>query len=96
MLRRFAEVGLGVWVELADQLAVAAADLRFAGESFDDAANTVALDGYEVLDLRAALPLGETLEVYGRVENVFDTDYQTVAGYGTAGRSVFGGIRATM
>ena len=36
------------------------------------------------------------LELFGRVENVFDTDYQTVAGYGTAGRSVFGGIRATM
>ena len=72
------------------------ADLRIAGPSWDNAANTNRLDGYELLDLRASFGIGDNLEVFGRVENVFDTDYQTVAGYGTAGRSVFGGIRATM
>ena len=54
------------------------------------------LGGYELLDVRASFGLGDNLELFGRVENVFDTDYQTVAGYGTAGRSVFGGIRAKM
>ncbi|QYJ06417.1 TonB-dependent receptor plug domain-containing protein [Qipengyuania flava] len=72
------------------------ADVRFVGESFDNAANTVRLEGYEVVDLRAALPLGETLEVYGRIENLFGADYQTVAGYNTAGRSGFIGVRARM
>ena len=72
------------------------ADLRFAGESFDNAANTVALDGYEVLDLRAALPLGDKLEVYGRVENVFDADYATASGYASPGRGAFVGVRAKM
>ena len=72
------------------------ADLRIVGPSWDNAANTTRLDGYELLDVRASFGIGDHLELFGRVENVFDTDYQTVAGYGTAGRSVFGGIRATM
>lgn len=72
------------------------ADLRLVGASWDKASNTVRLEGYELLDVRASFGLGDNLELFGRVENVFDTDYQTVAGYGTAGRSVFGGIRAKM
>ena len=72
------------------------ADLRLVGASWDNTSNTVRLEGYELLDVRASFGLGDNLELFGRVENVFDTDYQTVAGYGTAGRSVFGGIRAKM
>lgn len=72
------------------------ADLRIVGESFDDAGNFTAIDGYELVDLRAAMPFGEHLEVFGRVENLFDTEYQTVSGYGTAGRGVFAGVRAQM
>ena len=72
------------------------ADLRISGPSWNNAANTVRLDGYEVLDLRASFALGEHLELFGRVENVFDADYQTVAGYATAGRGAFAGVRARM
>ncbi|WP_417323131.1 TonB-dependent receptor plug domain-containing protein [Erythrobacter aureus] len=72
------------------------ADLRLVGPSFDDAGNLARLDGYEVLDLRAALPVTETVEIYGRVENVFDSDYQTVAGYASPGRGAFVGVRARM
>jgi len=72
------------------------ADLRISGSRFDDPANLTRLDGYEVLDLRASIALGEKLELFGRVENVFDADYQTVAGYGTAGRGAFIGVRAQM
>ena len=67
-----------------------------AGPRWDNGANTNRLEGYELFDLRASFGIGDNLELFGRVENVFDTDYQTVAGYGTAGRSVFGGIRAKM
>lgn len=70
------------------------ADLRLAGDSYDDRGNFTRLDGYGLLTLRASLPLGERFELYGRVENVTDTDYQTVAGYGTYGRSAFVGVRA--
>ena len=69
------------------------ADLRLVGDSFDDRGNFTALDGYGLLTLRASVPLGEHLELYGRVENVTDAQYQTVAGYGTYGRSAYGGVR---
>ena len=72
------------------------ADMRIVGPSFDNAANTVRLGGYQLVDLRASFDIGDNLELFGRVENVFDEDYQTVAGYGTPGRGVFGGVRARM
>jgi vitamin B12 transporter len=74
------------------------ADLRFASDSFDNAANTLRLDGYAVVDLRAELPVArwgddKPLVLFARVENLFDAQYQTAAGYGQAGRGVFGGVR---
>ncbi|MCV0382046.1 MAG: TonB-dependent receptor [Erythrobacter sp.] len=72
------------------------ADLRLVGDSFDDAANTVGLDGYEVFDLRAAYDVTDRYQLFGRIENVFDADYQTAAGYATAGRGAFVGVRARM
>ena len=63
------------------------------GDSFDNASNTRRLDGYVLTDLRASFPIGRHLEVYGRVENVFDVDYRTVFQYGQPGRAAFGGVR---
>ena len=71
------------------------ADLRMVGDSFDDRGNFTRLDGYGLLTLRASVPLGSQLELYGRVENVTDQHYQTVAGYGSYGRSAYGGVRVT-
>lgn len=70
------------------------ADLRLVGDSFDNAANTRRLDGYALTTVRASFPLTEKVELYGRVENVFDVNYQTVADYGTWGRAAYLGIRA--
>ncbi|WP_240782019.1 TonB-dependent receptor plug domain-containing protein [Qipengyuania sediminis] len=72
------------------------ADLRFVGPSFDDASNTARLGGYELVDLRATIKVAEGIELFGRVENVFDADYTTAAGYGTPGRGVFAGVRGRM
>ncbi|OZA92384.1 MAG: TonB-dependent receptor [Erythrobacter sp. 34-65-8] len=72
------------------------ADVRLVGDSFDNAANTVPLDGYEVVTLRASLPVGDTVELFGRVENLFDTQYQTAAGYAQAGRGAFVGARLAL
>ncbi|WP_209347950.1 TonB-dependent receptor [Pontixanthobacter sp. CEM42] len=69
-------------------------DIRMVGDSFDDAGNFTRLDGYHVVTLRASVPFGETVELFGRVENVFDEDYQTAAGFGTPGRGAFVGARA--
>jgi vitamin B12 transporter len=64
-----------------------------SGRSFDNASNSVELDGYTVVDLRAAFALRDNLEVYGRLENAFDEEYETIARYGNAGRGLFVGVR---
>lgn len=64
-----------------------------AGRSFDNAANTVVVDAYTVVDLRAAFALRDDFEVYGRLENAFDEEYETIARYGTPGRAMFVGVR---
>ena len=69
------------------------ADFRLVGDRFDDAGNFTALDGYGLITLRASVPLGDKFELYGRVENVTDEQYETVAGYGTYGRSAYAGVR---
>ena len=76
------------------------ADLRMVGDSFDDAANAVPVDGHALVDLRASRPLleiggvgGRSLDLFGRVENVFDARYTEVAGYRTQGRAAYVGLR---
>ena len=64
-----------------------------AGRSFDNASNTIVVDAYTVVDLRAAFMFRDNLEVYGRIENAFDEEYETIAGYGTPGRGAFVGVR---
>lgn len=68
--------------------------VQHVGDSFDNASNATRLDGYTLVDLRASYPINETLEVYGRVENVGDEVYETTRDYGVAGRGTFVGVRA--
>lgn len=66
---------------------------RFAGTSFDNASNATRLDGYTLVDLRGELPLSGNVRLFARVENLFDERYETIARYGTLGRSVYAGLR---
>jgi vitamin B12 transporter len=68
---------------------------RYGGRSFDNAANTIALGGYVLLDLKVSYAVWDRLEMYGRVDNATDKHYETAYRYGTYGRVGFAGIRAT-
>jgi vitamin B12 transporter len=94
LARRPRDVGSlsGDWVTPWRGLALGA-DLRASGPSWDNAANTVRLAGYATVDLRASVPVAGRFELFGRVENVGDARYQTAAGYGSYGRSVYAGLR---
>ncbi|WP_088309842.1 TonB-dependent receptor plug domain-containing protein [Novosphingobium sp. B 225] len=70
------------------------ADVRLVSDSFDNAGNTRRLDGYGLVTLRASVPLPGGFELYGRVENLGNAKYQTVADYGTYGRTGTVGVRA--
>ncbi len=42
------------------------------------------------------MPVNDRLSVYARVDNVWDEQYETVAGYGTLGRAAYGGVRVKL
>lgn len=69
------------------------ATITHVGSQFDNASNTSEVEGYVVVDLRAAMPITDNIEVYGRVENLFDEEYETILNFGTPGRSAFAGVR---
>ncbi|WP_426000172.1 TonB-dependent receptor plug domain-containing protein [Caulobacter sp. DWR1-3-2b1] len=68
--------------------------MQYVGHSFDNASNTRRLKSYVLTDVRIAYPINETFEVYGRVENLLDQQYETLYRYGTLGRGAFAGVRA--
>ncbi|MBW3559713.1 MAG: TonB-dependent receptor, partial [Proteobacteria bacterium] len=67
--------------------------VRHAGESFDNASNSIRLKGYTLVDVRAAYPIGERAEVYARIENLTDETYETARNFGVPGRGGFIGVR---
>jgi vitamin B12 transporter len=67
--------------------------VRYAGQSFDDDADTIKLHGYTLVDLRASYPLRDNVEIYARVENVGEERYETTYQYGTLGRAGYAGVR---
>jgi vitamin B12 transporter len=69
---------------------------QYVGRTFDDAANRFVLDEYVLVDLRAAYEVSDSLEIYARVENLFDEDYQTARRYGSLGRGAYVGVRLTL
>ncbi|SFR76386.1 TonB-dependent receptor plug domain-containing protein [Sphingomonas jatrophae] len=74
--------------------------IRYNGRQRDYAFNSsfqrliVGLDDYALVNLAATYDLTERLELFGRVENLFDADYQEVFTFRTPGRAAYGGIRA--
>ncbi len=67
---------------------------RAARDALDDSATgTVPLDDFGVLDLSAALRFDARLQLYARLENLLDEDYEELSGYNTAGRAAYVGIR---
>jgi len=49
-----------------------------------------------VTDIRASFGITEQIEIFGRIENLFDEQYETIFRYGQPGRAVFGGVRYRM
>lgn len=66
------------------------------GETFDNAANTTRLPGYTLVDIRAAMPIGNRLELTVRIENLFDETYETAFRFGQPGRAGYVGVRVRL
>lgn len=56
---------------------------------------TVTLDEYWLINVAASYKVAPGVELYGRVENALDENYQEVFGFETAGVAAYAGIRLT-
>ncbi|MEL6363129.1 MAG: TonB-dependent receptor [Pseudomonadota bacterium] len=65
--------------------------ITYNGEE-EDGANI--LDDFVLVNLRGAYALTDKLELFARIENLNDANYQDNFGFGTAPLSGFGGVRA--
>ncbi|HUU51433.1 MAG TPA: TonB-dependent receptor [Candidatus Heimdallarchaeota archaeon] len=54
----------------------------------------VTLESYTLLNAAGFYDVFESLELFLRLDNILNTDYETIKGYGTAGFSIYGGIKA--
>ncbi len=50
------------------------------------------LDAYTLVNLAASFDVNKRLRIFGRIENMFDDDYQEVTNYGSVGRTAYGGV----
>ncbi len=51
---------------------------------------------YTVVNLAASVEVTDSVTLFGRVDNVFDEEYEEIYGYGTAGVSGYGGVKVTL
>ena len=94
LLRRPRNKGsLSLSYEWSDRL-TGLLEVLYVGEREDTVfPDIVTLDSYTLVNLAARLPLGEHLELTGRIENLFDENYQEVSGYGTPGLAGYLGAK---
>jgi vitamin B12 transporter len=69
-------------------------DIDFTAPSFGT--ERVKLDDYTVVDLAVAHDISPKLELFGRIDNLFDEDYQEINGYAAQPLTFFAGIRGRL
>lgn len=94
------EGGIAATYRFLDNRASITADARFVAGNLDNdftapsfGSQDVKLDDYTVVNIAASYDVTENLAVYGRVNNLFDTDYEEVYGYSTQGVTGYAGVR---
>ncbi len=89
-----ASLGVGYRPVEAAQVNV---DYRFVGGRNDDAANTRNLrsGSFGVVNLSATYEATKNVQVFGRIDNLFNQQYEEILSFGTPIRSVFGGLKFT-
>ena len=68
-------------------------ELQAVGERFDNAANTIVLPGYALLNLKAGTQLAKDWQLVMRLDNAADAKYQQVGQIATPGRTFYAGLQ---
>jgi vitamin B12 transporter len=69
------------------------AGMQWVSTRTDIYSPTGKLDSYFLANLAASYKLSEHVELYGRIDNLFDANYELSYGYGTPARSAYAGVK---
>jgi len=87
------------WRDLSDRFG-ATATIRYNGRMTDNyfgaTTQTKILPAFTLVNFDADWKISRNFQLYGRIENLLDKDYEEVYGYRTQGRAAYVGIRATL
>ncbi len=67
-------------------------DINYSGSEPE----RISLGGYGTINLTLSYQLSETVELFSRVDNLFDKEYEEVYGFGTMGAAAYGGIKLAL
>ena len=56
----------------------------------------VAMHSTSIVDLSVSYRLSDAVELFSRIDNLFDQEYQEVLGFGTMGAAAYGGVKVTL
>ncbi len=65
----------------------------YTGERYNDVNNQEKLKSYSLINLSAEYKLNKYLKLFGRIDNLFNSDYEEVKNYGTPDCSFYTGIK---
>jgi vitamin B12 transporter len=54
----------------------------------------VSLDSSTLVDFAASWKMNGSLELVGRITNLFDAEYEEIYGFARPGRAIYGGLRS--
>ena len=94
------EGGIVATYRFLDDRARITADARFVADNLDTdfrspsfGSQDVSLDDYALVNIAGSFDVNESVQVYGRINNLLDTDYEEVFGYATQGITGYAGVR---
>ncbi|MEL7097486.1 MAG: TonB-dependent receptor [Pseudomonadota bacterium] len=87
------ELSLGITAELTDRLTTEFVVSHYADRAPDGFPASPVAD-YTMANALISYEITDTAQAYLRVENIFNEEYQTSAGFGTSDRAVYFGVRA--
>ncbi|MFA4909732.1 MAG: TonB-dependent receptor [Desulfobacteria bacterium] len=70
-------------------------DVQNVGNRYRNTANTLEMPDYTLVNLAASYQATKRLQVFGRVDNLTDKNYESIYQYGEPGIGVYGGIKVT-
>lgn len=66
---------------------------KFVGQRFDDDNNTRKLKKYFLFDISTSYDITEDAQLFWRIENIFNRNYELISGFDGLGRAIYTGIK---